>query len=285
MKVKFYSYYPINADIDTDKDVEVYVDQFNMNPIPPGTIRIIIIDEPKKSELFTLVQWHRDLYTHVLTFHEEILATNPKARLFLAMNIWVRRYISKNKKFCVSTVVGGKNDPAMAGYAMRHDLWRRKESITIPKDFFLSGNAPFPHVFVPWGEANYRNNLVLGVSKEPMFDSMFHIAIENASIRNYFSEKILDCFQSRTVPVYYGCTNIGEFFNIDGIIAANSVSEIITACNNLTPEKYNAMLPAIEDNFNRSEKWCVGDTDEWCSHHDRQIKNKIIEILNERDNM
>ena len=279
MKVKFHSYYPVNADIDTDKNVEVYVDQFSMNPIPEGGIRVIIIDEPKKSELFYTVQKYTDLYTHLLTFHEELL-TNPKARLFLAMNIWVRRYVSK-KKFCVSTVVGGKNDPQMAGYAMRHDLWRRKESITIPKDFFLSGNTPFPHVFVPWSEANYRNNLVLGVSKEPMFDSMFHIAIENTSIRNYFSEKILDCFQSRTVPIYCGCTNIGDFFNIDGIIVANSLQNIIDACNSLTPERYYAMLPAVEDNFNRSEKWCVGDTDEWCSHHDRQIKNEVIKIINE----
>jgi len=281
MKVKFYSYYPIDADIDTEKSVEVYIDQFNMNPIPEGDIRIIIIDEPKKSELFRLVQEHRDLYTHVLTFHEEILATNPRAKLFLAMNIWVRRYVSKNKKFCVSTVVGGKNDPQMAGYAMRHELWRRKESIIIPKDFYLSGNVPFPHVFVPWSEVNYRNNLILGVSKEPMFDSMFHIAIENTSIRNYFSEKILDCFQSRTVPVYCGCTNIGDFFNINGIIVANSVNKIIEACNNLTPDRYSSMIFAVKDNFNRSEKWCVGDTDEWCAHHDRQIKNEVIRLINE----
>jgi hypothetical protein len=118
-----------------------------------------------------------------------------------------------------------------------------------------------------------------------MFDSMFHIAIENTSIKNYFSEKILDCFQARSVPIYYGCKNIGDFFNIDGIITANNVSEIIDICNNLTPAKYNEMLPAVEDNFNRSEKWCVGDSDAWCAHHDKQIKNEVIKILNERDNM
>ena len=40
---------------------------------------------------------------------------------------------------------------------------------------------------------------------------MFHIAIENVSQRSYFSEKLLDCFLTRTVPVYWGChANLGE---------------------------------------------------------------------------
>ena len=60
-KVKFYYYYPINVDIDTEKDVEVYIDQFTMNPIPKDSIRIIILEEPKKVELFTIVQEHKDL--------------------------------------------------------------------------------------------------------------------------------------------------------------------------------------------------------------------------------
>lgn len=281
-KVKFYYYYPINVDIDTEKDVEVYIDQFTMNPIPKDSIRIIILEEPKKVELFTIVQEHKDLYTYLLTFHEEILVTNPKAKLFLCMNVWMGRYVFKQKKFCVSTVVGGKKDSQMEGYALRHELWRNKEFIIIPKEFYLSGSAKYPHVFIPWGEIDYETNLVLGASKAPLFNSMFHIAIENTSIKNYFSEKILDCFRSKTVPIYYGCTNIEDFFNINGIIIVNNVKEIVNVCNNFTPEMYNTMLPAIEDNFDKLEKWCVGDSEKWCAHHDEQIRIKIIKLLNEK---
>lgn len=271
-KVKFHYYYPIDVDIDTEKDVDVYIDKFCMDPVPKDAIRIVIIEEPKKNELFDFVQDHRDRYTHVLTFHNEILLTNSKARQFLCMRVWMHGYVSERKKFSVSTVVGGKKDPLMKGYAMRHELWRSKERITIPKEFYLSGNDSTFHVFVLWKEVDYTNELVLGNTKEPLFDSMFHVAIENTSIRNYFSEKLLDCFQSCTVPIYYGCRNIGDFFNTDGIFIVNSVDEMVDVCNKLTPKVYEAMQSAIEDNFNRSKRWSDCD-------HDEQIKNELTKLL------
>ena len=271
-KVRFHYNYPISVDIDTDKQVDVYIDKFEFSPLPENVIRIIILEEPKKEELFTIVMKNKDLYTHLLTFHDVLLASNSKARLFLPMAAWVKNYVSKQKEFSVSTVVGGKKDSAMFGYALRHGVWKCRECITIPRKFYLSGNAKAAHVFKPWREVSYANELVLGVSKEPLFDSMFHIAIENTSIKNYFSEKLLDCFQSRTVPIYWGCQNIGDYFNIDGIFVARNGQEIINICNKLTLDVYNQMLPAMEDNYQRSLKWC---------DHQEQIKNKVIEIINE----
>ncbi len=40
----------------------------------------------------------------------------------------------------------------------------------------------------------------------------YSIAIENTAAPYYFTEKITDCFLAYTVPVYYGCKNIGKFF-------------------------------------------------------------------------
>jgi hypothetical protein len=85
---------------------------------------------------------------------------------------------------------------------------------------------------------------------------MFHIAIENTSIANWFSEKLLDCFQTKTVPIYYGCWNIGDFFNINGILPFRDLNDMITSCNKLTPELYELMFPAIEENYELSKKWC-----------------------------
>lgn len=263
-KVEFHYGYPLSIDIDTEKKVDVYIDRINMHPVLPGAIRIVILEEPRKSQLFEIVQKQRNLYTYLLTFHDEILSTNSKAGLFHCTNTWVKGYTSPQKQFSVSTVVGGKSDSQMKGYAIRHNLWKCKELITIPKEFYLSGKYK-------WDEVDYTNNLILGNTKTPLFDSMFHIAIENISIKNYFSEKLIDCFQTRTVPIYCGCLNIGDFFNVDGIVIAHNVKEIVEACNQLTPEIYDNMLEAMEDNYNRSEKWC---------NHDNQIKVKIIELLN-----
>ena len=45
-----------------------------------------------------------------------------------------------------------------------------------------------------------------------------HIAVENSIARNYLSEKLIDCFLSRTVPICRGAPNIGEWFGPEGII-------------------------------------------------------------------
>jgi len=271
MKVRFHYSYPIDLDIETDKEVDVYIDQFNPCPVPAGAIRIVIIEEPKKGEMFDLVQRYRDAYTYVLTFHEEILRTNPKAILFHCMTAWVKGYLCK-KVFSVSTVVGGKKDPVMEGYKLRHDLWHSRNSIHIPKRFYLSGTAKYSHVFHPWKDVSYVNELVLGASKSVLFNSMFHIAIENTSIKNYFSEKLVDCFQSKTVPIYYGCANVEEFFNVDGILIAHDLNDIITICNRLNPVRYYEMMPEIEDNYERSKKWL---------DNQEQIKIMITKLIND----
>jgi hypothetical protein len=40
----------------------------------------------------------------------------------------------------------------------------------------------------------------------------YSIAIENNKKENYFSEKLIECFLSYTIPVYYGCPNIEKYF-------------------------------------------------------------------------
>ncbi|HEY0054497.1 MAG TPA: glycosyltransferase family 10 [Pedobacter sp.] len=47
---------------------------------------------------------------------------------------------------------------------------------------------------------------------EALKDYEFSVAIENSAIPNYFTEKIYDCFLSNTVPIYWGCPNISDFF-------------------------------------------------------------------------
>lgn len=275
-KVKFYTSYPLDVDIDTERSVEVYIDQFNDSPIPPDTMRIIILQEaynpsvPTAYELFEFVKNRPDCYDVVLTYYEDILTTNSKSRLFMGTTSWVQGYMPPVKKFMVSTVVGGKNNPLFPGYAIRHDLWRNRELIKIPRDFYLSSETR-------WAEGDYTNDKVLKDSsvlanKSPLFDSQFHIAIENTSIKNMFTEKLIDCFQTKTVPIYCGCTNIGDFFNIGGILVVNNLTDILRICNGLTEESYNRMLPAIEDNYMRSHRYCI---------YDEQIEEIITKLIND----
>ena len=49
-------------------------------------------------------------------------------------------------------------------------------------------------------------------------DYRFSFCVENDTYDTYFTEKILDCFATGTIPVYLGAPDIGNHFNMDGII-------------------------------------------------------------------
>ena len=46
-------------------------------------------------------------------------------------------------------------------------------------------------------------------------DYAFSIVIENSKIDYYFTEKLIDCFSTGTIPIYYGCPSIGNFFDME----------------------------------------------------------------------
>lgn len=89
--------------------------------------------------------------------------------------------------------------------------------------------------------------------EEGLKDYMFSVTIENDSYPTYWSEKILDCFASGTIPIYYGSPDISDYFNMDGIILLNDDFDI----KKITEKDYYDRIEAIKDNFNRAMKYDV----------------------------
>ena len=82
--------------------------------------------------------------------------------------------------------------------------------------------------------------------------SMFSIIIENTSHHNYFTEKITDCILMKSIPIYWGCSNIDKFYNMEGIIKFENDDDAIEKINNLTSDYYNERLHIVEENWNRA---------------------------------
>lgn len=79
-------------------------------------------------------------------------------------------------------------------------------------------------------------------------DYCFSVAMENATYPNMFTEKITDCFMTGTIPIYYGISNIGDYFNTEGIIILDENFKI----EDLSFELYYSKMDSIIDNFNRA---------------------------------
>jgi len=225
----------------SDKKMEILADIFDKTEPDEGVVRIVFIREPTGA-LIKDVMKYRHCYHYVFTYHQELLASNPLAIKFTQADTWVNKDLKRDKTFSVSTVVGGKTWPPFPGYKLRHQLWGRRKEINIPSLFYLSSHYRYE-------KANYNNELVLGDSKEPMFNSMFHIAIENVCADNLFTEKIMDCFLSRTIPVYIGTPNLEEYFNIDGVLMCGNIDDVVRVCNGLSPDVYYSKQKAIEENY------------------------------------
>jgi glycosyltransferase involved in cell wall biosynthesis len=83
-------------------------------------------------------------------------------------------------------------------------------------------------------------------------DYMFSVAIENSPADdNGFSEKIIDCFLTGTIPIYHGCSYIHEFFDIRGILMFDTEEELKDIIDNLSEEKYYSMLKYAENNYKK----------------------------------
>lgn len=86
-------------------------------------------------------------------------------------------------------------------------------------------------------------------------DYMFSIAVENSKHDFWFTEKLLDCFLTGTIPLYWGCPSIEKFFNMDGIITFDSIEDLQNSLKTIDKSYYNNKIKAIQDNFNLAKKY------------------------------
>ena len=82
---------------------------------------------------------------------------------------------------------------------------------------------------------------------------MFSFAMENAYYESYFTEKLHDCLLTGTMPIYLGAPNIGDFYNLDGmvIMERDADGEVSFDSEILSEEYYNDHLDAVKDNYER----------------------------------
>jgi hypothetical protein len=230
-----------------NKPISVFNDYPNVTPeqLEFNPFNILMVLEP--NQLFGIHDWaiqNHHLFGCILTGGQEILDKCPNA-LFFPMGItWLdKEYVDNvdniQKRFEVSFLCGGKQ--RIEGHHLRHRLHKREDEITIPKQWYYT---------LPDYDYNNGHHTVTDMyGKKVLWESMFTIAVENSSNKNYHTEKIIDAFISKTFPIYWGCPNLEELgYNPDGFIYCENEDQIIEAVNKLTPEFYAERKEAIDYN-------------------------------------
>lgn len=268
--VKLYCRFNLKMDYAFNKPVEIYADPLeeHIKDIlassckPKDIIRVLWLIKPEAIlGLTRFAVEHANLFHYIFTHDAFILQRCPHAHFIAHGTSWVCPRTSEEKKFYVTTVVGNKL--MTKGHKLRHALWHRQCEIKIPAQLYMGRFG---------GVANINQNPVLVANKDPMFDAEFHIAIENSRRNHYFTEKIMDCFCTRTVPIYWGCPSIGDFFNMKGILCVHSVDEIINVANSLKPDTYERMYPYVEENYCIAQQY-LG----WAPRVERKLRELLAD--------
>ena len=220
-------------------DFSLFVDDTPKSPQDLSSINILVLQEP--NEYFGLHDWaiqNHSVFSFILTWSDKVINNTPNSILFPFGNLWISKeqyQKSYNKKFEISHLQGKKL--MTYGHSLRHEISHRRNEIKIPIHFFETHG----------GMSSVEE---AAKSKEYIFgNSMFGVVIENTPHRGYFTEKIMDCFALKTLPIYWGCSNISDYFDKKGIISFKDVDDFIYIINNLDENYYKEHLEVIEKNY------------------------------------
>ena len=223
----------LHNDMFFDRKVSVSFDNLNTDTLADYNV-LVQIEPPTIMNVVNNIPQNKDKFDLILAWHPNVLSKCGNSELFPFGSCWISeedRGIHKKTKN-LSIIASVKKQTQ--GHRLRHDIISKR---MIDMDVFGNGYKPI-------------DNKIIALK-----DYRFSLIIENDNTDNWFTEKIIDCLVTGTIPVFWGCSNIGEFFNTDGFIEFKNLSEFKKLLPKLTKETYDKMLPFIIENFNLSLKY------------------------------
>lgn len=184
---------------------------------------ILIYDDPN---FFNKIVKVEDNFRSILTHNKNLIESSKKYKFFPYNDTWIKYNQYTNKSKLISMILSNKC--MVEGHRFRYDIYKN-----LPAGVDVFGR----HI-------NTIDDKTTGLN-----DYYFSIAMENCKEDYYYSEKLLDCFKTKTLPIYWGCPSIGNFFDIDGIITFDTKDELYSILNTLTVDDYYSRLKAIENNY------------------------------------
>jgi len=221
-----------------DKRISVTMDSIVHDP--NADINILMQCEPPNLyvDFYNMVRENHRKFDLVLAYDERILSIpNIKAMEFCPIGSWIDNNIVLEKKNQITYLMSSKINGY--DYHIRFMIMRWLEKHK-PTNFDMFWHRSPPRI-------NDKNVFFT--------NAKFNIACENQVMNNMFTEKLIDCFKTKTIPIYYGCVNIEKYFNPKGIIRFNNIEEFNDIMLNLNPSVYDELKPYMEENYELSRPY------------------------------
>ena len=210
----FYIDNTINDGISDGRKGPKYLWLLESKHIKPGLVESIIDNK----------QLVEDTYETIFTHDQRLLALGDKYKWVPAQGFWIKEPKIYEKTKMISMIASNKR--MCEGHVKRLGWVER-----IGDQLDLYG----------------RGFNEIADKEEGLCDYMFSVAIENGEYETYFTEKLLDCFATGTIPVYLGAPDVGDHFNNDGIIDLTEEFEV-------SEEIYYSKMDAIKENLEKAKE-------------------------------
>lgn len=205
--------------------------------------KIAMLMEPRaiNSSIYDWVGVNYGKFKNILTYDKLLLDKCNNGLFYPHCGCWIKEADQKiyNKTKILSIIASDKRQTE--GHRLRHSSIDVLKSKNIQIDVYGRGYQPIDYKL------------------DSLKDYAFSLVIENSRSDYYFTEKLIDSFITGTVPIYWGCPSIGDFFNLDGIIIFNNIEDLLHKLNSLSLEKYKSMLSAVKDNFDLVNKYLIAE--------------------------
>ncbi len=124
---------------------------------------------------------------------------------------------------------------------------------------------------------------------DSLYPYRYSLVIENFKGPDYWSEKLADCFLAWTMPIYYGCTNIDDYFPKESLVKIDinspdvfkKIKEIISS--DLWQKRREAISYARELILEKYQffPFIVSKIKEWEKNQKNKLKKEKVIIPNE----
>ena len=252
-----YDHFPDHNPVEGEPFIDCYSDTYVEQCKGPGN-NIALLLEPRSmiGPAYKYVAAHPDYFRYIFT-HDSYLLNLPQSRMLNWSDVWLTTDSPKTKG--ISLVTSPKD------WCPLHHA--RLELYNYFKDR--------PEVDCFYGDWN--NSEIPNIQPQDYLENYkFSIIIENDLDDYWYTEKILNCFSTKTVPIYVGAGKIDEIFNGNGLIWADC-EDIPFIVEDLDLDyAYEFRKEAIEDNFKRVEPWKTP----WKERFFRDYGDLLEEMMN-----
>jgi hypothetical protein len=213
-KLNANSEYQFTLDNNFDYLVIINGPRYNINHPKDKTIGVIMepynspttkLYRPYLEQICKHIIWHYKVNSSQYIFYPGLLPFHMDYDTGNNLDYYLNNKFLKTKLCSYVVSFNENNSFETSIYKQRVDF--AKKILATDLDIDIYGNS--------WEQSGIKDSRLKGHisnKRDGLLNYKYSIGIENCIEQGYFTEKLTDCILTNTIPIYYGCPDVNNYF-------------------------------------------------------------------------